>query len=453
MNVLYINTHDTGRLISVYGQAAITPNLKKLAEEAVVFTEAFSCGPTCSPSRACLLTGLYPHQNGMLGLAQRGFALYNPHQHLASFLSDQGYRTAISGIQHEVGSYLDINQASLHELGYQDVLTTDPKTYKKEELCDWDRRNAEQAALWLKEYHSASPFMLTYGLHSTHRPYPKNIDSQIDQRYVKPVNPVYNNEENRTDQAQFLTSAAQADESIGLVLKALHESGHYTDTIVIFTTDHGVAMPFNKCTLNDAGIGVSMILRFPGSKCNGTVYDGLFSQVDLFPTLCDLLRLTRPAYLQGQSFAGLIMENQPICDQQVYAEINFHTSYEPARCVRTERYKYIRYYDDSWDKINLSNIDESAPKTFLMEHGLAEMHKYREGLFDLYYDPTEQHNLCDDENCLDVKNELSARLQQHLVDTDDPILKGPLPIIKGYKVNKKTCLQASSDDPDDYIEY
>jgi arylsulfatase A-like enzyme len=452
MNVLYINTHDTGRMINVYGQAVITPNLQELGKDAIVFTEAFSCGPTCSPSRAALLTGLYPHQNGMLGLAQRGFSLTDPHQHLASYLNSQGYHTVISGLQHEVGSYLDINVEKLKELGYQDVLTTDTKPYKKEELCAWDRQNVIKAIEWLKSYQGNKPFMLTYGMHSTHRPFPVDVDAQIDARYVKPINPVYNNEENRSDLARFMTSVKAADENVGLLIKALKESGHYDDTIVIFTTDHGVAVPFNKCTLNDAGIGVSMILRVPGSKRNGTVYDGLFSQIDLFPTLCDLLAIQKPDYLQGQSFAELITEGKEIEDEAIFAEINFHTSYEPVRCVRTKRYKYICYYDKLWDKINLSNIDESQPKDFLMKHGLAEKHKYQEGLFDLYYDPEEQNNLCANPNYAKIKTELKAKLDEHLIETNDPILKGPLPLLSGYKVNKRTCLTASSKNPDDYEE-
>ena len=108
MNVIYINTHDSGRMLSPYGYDIPTENLKKLAKDSVVFTNAFCAGPTCSPSRAALLTGIFPHQNGMLGLAQRGFSLYNPEKHLANFLRSNGYNTCLCGIQHEYGWYLDL---------------------------------------------------------------------------------------------------------------------------------------------------------------------------------------------------------------------------------------------------------------------------------------------------------------------------------------------------------
>ena len=74
-NILYIHSHDSGRYLQPYGHAVPAPNLQRLAEGGVLFRHAFSAAPTCSPSRASLLTGMCPHSNGMLGLAHRGFVL------------------------------------------------------------------------------------------------------------------------------------------------------------------------------------------------------------------------------------------------------------------------------------------------------------------------------------------------------------------------------------------
>ena len=180
-NFVYINTHDTGRMISPYGVTVNTPTLQTLAEEGALFTQAFSCGPTCSPSRAAMLTGLTPHESGMLGLAQRGFSLNEPKQHLANYLGRQGYQTVISGIQHEVGWYLDIDEAGLKALGYQEVLTVASDTYPREDLYQWDKRNVEAIVEWLKQRTDTRPLMLTYGLHATHRPYPETINEDINQ--------------------------------------------------------------------------------------------------------------------------------------------------------------------------------------------------------------------------------------------------------------------------------
>ena len=451
MNIVYINTHDSGRMLSPYGYDIPTDNLKEFAKDSLVFTNAFCAGPTCSPSRAALLTGMFPHQNGMLGLAQRGFSLYEPEKHLASFLKNNGYHTCLCGIQHEYGWYLDLEKNGLHNLGYEDILTTDSAPFKKEDLHIWDRNNAEEVVKWLDGYNDSRPFMLSFGMHSTHRPYPVEVAEFIDERYVVPPYPVKNNEENRHDHAQFMTTANYADQNIKMIIDALKRNNLYDNSIIIFTTDHGLALPFNKCNLTDTGIGVSLIMRVPQAASNGKVADALVSQLDVFPTVCDLLNLQKPDYLAGKSFAGIFEDTKAPVDEYIFAEINFHTSYEPVRCVRTDRYKYIKYYDETWNKVNLSNIDESVPKTFLMNNGLKERVKYREGLFDLYFDPTEKNNLAADPAYKDILEKLQKVLYDKQVETADPILKGALEIKKGYKVNKSECETASSKNKDDYI--
>ncbi|NLF01445.1 MAG: sulfatase-like hydrolase/transferase, partial [Anaerolineales bacterium] len=85
-NILYIHSHDTGRYVQPYGHAIATPNIQRLADEGILFRRAFSAAPTCSPSRAALLTGQCAHSSGMLGLAHRGFCLNDVRQHLVHTL-------------------------------------------------------------------------------------------------------------------------------------------------------------------------------------------------------------------------------------------------------------------------------------------------------------------------------------------------------------------------------
>ncbi len=101
-NILYIHSHDTGRYIQPYGYPVPTPNLQKLAEEGVLFKKYFTTHPTSSASRASLLTGMYPHNNGMIGLAHRGFVLKDPHTHINFTLKKHGYHSVLSGVQHVV---------------------------------------------------------------------------------------------------------------------------------------------------------------------------------------------------------------------------------------------------------------------------------------------------------------------------------------------------------------
>ena len=100
-NILYLHSHDTGRYVQPYGHAVPTPNIQRLAEGGVLFRQAFCANPTCSPSRASLLTGKWAHSCGMLGLVNRGFSLSDYSQHIVHTLREgAGYHSVLSGLQH-----------------------------------------------------------------------------------------------------------------------------------------------------------------------------------------------------------------------------------------------------------------------------------------------------------------------------------------------------------------
>lgn len=449
MNIVYVHTHDSGRIIGPYGYKTLTPNLEAFADESLVFENCYCAGPTCSPSRAAMLTGTYPHQNGMLGLAQRGFSL-DYDKHLVQYLNKNGYHTALCGIQHESGWYLDIEENG-KRIGYQEILTASTEGYSDPQLVNWDQENADIVCDWIKSYDKEEPFFLSYGMFSTHRVFPEDIDPEVDERSAVPPYPIAASQETRHDYARYLTSLKSADQCFGRVMDTLRNTGHMDDTIILFTTDHGLAAPYCKCTLFDSGIGVSFLMHVPGANANGTITDGLISQVDLFPTLCDLLELEKPNHLEGVSFADRFKDPSSESRKEIYAEINFHTSYEPVRCVRTERYKYIRYYDTDYLKINRSNIDESEMKAFYMAHGLESQTKYAEALYDLVYDPSERNNLITDAAYSMIRDDLKKRLDGHMKKTDDFLLKGHLEVKQEWKVNKKECEKASSKNLDDYV--
>lgn len=448
-HILYIHTHDSGRVLSPYGYKTPTPAIEQFAREAAVFRNAYCAGPTCSPSRAAMLSGMYPHQTGMLGLAQRGFDM-DYSRHLVQYMNRHGYHTVLCGIQHESGWYLDREQGA-SAIGYQEEITRDNSGYRQEDLVDWDAENAEAVCSWLKNRTEKQPFFLSYGMYATHRRFPDRADETICEDYARPPYPVPDSRETRADFAGYLKSVKSADSCFGSVMDCLKETGLWEDTIILFTTDHGLANPFAKCTLFDSGIGVNLMLRAPGVRGNGTVIDSLASHVDVFPTVCDLLGLEKPDYLEGVSLLPLLNREKESVRDAVFAEINFHTSYEPARCVRTERYKYIRYYDPSYLKINQSNIDESGTKDYFACRELDQRVKYEEALYDLVYDPGERYNVAGQEEYREVRTELAARLAAHEDRTKDPIRTGEIEIQPGWKVNRKECRTASSKNPEDYI--
>ena len=456
-NVLYIHTHDTGRYIQPYGYALQTPRLQRLAEEGTLFRHAFNAAPTCSPSRAALLTGMCAHSSGMLGLAHRGFSLNDTSQHLASFLGANGFETALCGVQHEFTwkAKPDIYERHIEAPDFDgDALMA---SLEREDLTRSERHgqhamardkaHARAAAAYLRQPKD-KPFFLSFGMSSTHREFPKPAPD-INPDFVRPPEPMHDNPRTREDMAAYATLVRGVDECVGIVLDALREAGLDDDTFVFFTTDHGIAFPKMKCHLYDTGIGISLILKFPGNRSAGKAIDALVSHVDMYPTLCEVAGLEKPDWLQGRSLLPLLAGDTPSIRDEVFSEVTYHASYEPMRCVRTERYKYIRYYDD-YAKHVLPNIDDSYSKQFLMDHGLREgEHDPAEMLFDLYTDPAERVNLVDHPRYRDVLTDMKTRLESWMRDTDDPLLAGPVPKPEGAKVNTKTSIQPYENDWED----
>lgn len=434
MNIVYFHTHDTGRYIQPYGYAVPAPHLQRLAEEGYIFRQAFCAGPTCSPSRTGLLSGMAPHSAGMLGLAHRGFRMNDYSRHLASFLSRSGYETVLSGVQHEVSA----DQIEL--LGYTRNLNA-LNTEKSREARDL--KSAGLAADFIRGPHD-KPFFASVGLFNTHRTeadFPET-SHPVDPRYVMPPHPMYDSPQNRDDMAGFIASAAVVDRCAGIVLQALEESGLKDDTIFIYTTDHGIAFPRMKCNLYDTGIGVSLIMRVPGRE-RGLVVDSLVSQLDLFPTLCELLGLKKPVWLQGRSLVPLLDGTSAEIRSEVFAEVTYHAAYEPMRCIRTKQYKLIRFYDDH-DEFVMPNIDDGYSKRFLVEHGFRERRRAKEMLFDLYLDPVERENVIDDPAYGEIAKDLSGRLQNWMERTGDPLLAGnPVPLPEGAWANSREELNPS----------
>jgi N-sulfoglucosamine sulfohydrolase len=258
-NIVYLHSHDTGRHIQPYGHQVPTPNIQRLADQGVLFRQAFSAAPVCSASRAALLTGEYSHTNGMLGLAHRGYRLADYDHHLVHTLRGAGYTSTLIGEQH---------------------LSSDPNDIGYDRIVEIDSTHAAHvapaAARILREEHAA-PFFLSVGFFETHRDYFEPT-SVRDALYSLPPANLPDTPETRRDMAAYKASARSLDQGVGAVLDAVPDN-----TLVILTTDHGLAFPGSKATLTDRGIGVMLIIRGPGFR-DGKVSDELVSQIDLFPT-------------------------------------------------------------------------------------------------------------------------------------------------------------------------
>ncbi|MHB1463275.1 MAG: sulfatase family protein [Armatimonadota bacterium] len=424
-NVIYIHSHDTGRYIQPYGYSVDTPNLQRFAEQGVLFRNAYSAAPTCSPSRASLLTGQYPHQNGMVALAHLGGVLSEPSHHLASFLKSNGYATALAGVQHVASA------EKLPDLGYDRLLYAENHPVWANDFESQNDWFAQAACDYILKSDGKHPFFLDCGFMLTHRMgdgeqwHTTRHAPEGDARYVRPPAPLPDTPEVRQDFADFGVAVNRLDTCIGRVLDALELAGLADNTLVVITTDHGIAYPLMKCNLTSHGTGVLLMMRYQTSGLHGgRVMDGLVSHVDLFPTICEVAGLTAPDWLEGCSLMPMLSAGSTI-REEAFAEVNWHAAAEPMRSVRTLRYNYIRRFAPQSGPV-LPNCDDSASKTLFRQAGWDHRTQVAEELYDLLFDPNEACNRASDASYAQPLAEMRSRLQRWMEQTNDPLLTGRL---------------------------
>ncbi|MEM7130200.1 MAG: sulfatase [Chloroflexota bacterium] len=428
-NILFMHSHNTGQFVQPYGYTIPTPNLMRLAKEGVLFRKAFAAAPTCSPSRAAFLSGMFAHSAGMLGLAHRGFPMADYEQHIARVVKANGYHTAVAGVEHTA-----LDTATV---GYEQILSRDDTNYPE----TMDKLGAASAvADFLRNYsHNEpnTPFFLSMGLNETHRPFPEAEPDRYpseDARYLSPVTSFPDWPVTRAEAADLRSAARIMDNAYGAVLQALDETGLAENTVVFCFSDHGLQFPQHMCNLTDRGTAVYLLVRGPGFP-QGQTIDSMVSLIDLVPTAYQACGIEVPEFVQGQALQPLISGDVPQIHQEVFAEVNYHAAYEPMRAVRTERYKYIRRYDNRAHLV-LPNVDDTPSKEFLLEHEWRQQTREQEMLYDLLFDPHEMNNLVADPSKSGILSELNERLDRWMTDTDDPLLEsGQVAAPMGSKIN------------------
>jgi len=414
-NILMITCHDLGQHLGCYGVETVQSDaIDGLAAEGCRFGNYFATAALCSPSRGAMLTGRYPQSNGLMGLTHTPWLWsFKPgERHLASILADAGYRTTLVGFQH-------VTREDPHALGYQEVVQPGRLAPEKASAAVDLLRAQKQAS---------SPFFIKVGFQEVHRPFGTGgvqPDSE-EGVYVPPY--LADTEVVRNDLAAFQGSIKFLDGAVGETLEGLERSGLTENTIVIFTSDHGIPYSGAKASLFDPGIEIPLIIRWPaGGLVGGKVHRQLMSNVDFLPTLLDLVGVPIPENVQGVSAAKILrgVSEEPIRDAVFAQRLSQPLRDNISRCIRTERHKLIRYFDSGRTIIKPIDVDPQA----VAEH--VERPR-RDGtrpivqLFDLDADPIEYENLAEDEQYAELVRELSDRLWRWMEEVGDPILEGPI---------------------------
>lgn len=409
-NFILIHGHDLGRWLSCYERPEIpTPNIDRLAQESLVFEQAFSSAPLCTPARGAMLTGLSPHANGLVGLAHDSWTYFDDVQTLPELLAPLGYSSTLVGLQHE--------QNDPRVLGYDQVLGVGflPRALVV----------AEAACEWLKRYDNSHPFFLNVGMWEAHRPWPIEDYTPVDPAQVHVPSYLPDNEMTRADIAAMYSAIAQFDRAVGSVLESLHITGLSSTTLLVLTTDHGVPFPRAKGTLYDSGTGVAFVVR-PPTEWNVTPcrIRQQISHLDLVPTFLELAGDSALPVHEGHSLAPTILRATEPFVYPIFSEKTYHDTYDPIRAVRTEDRKYIRNFT-AGPKLSLAkDLEASATR-----QGMGNAHlspRPFEEFYLLDVDPDELNNVIHDEALADEIDEFRAMLQNWMERTGDPLLYGEI---------------------------
>ncbi len=411
LNIIFMHSHNTGTFIQPYGHPVPTPHMQQLAEEGVLFRHAFATAPTCSPSRAGFLTGMHTHCTGLLGLSHRGFSI-DTKFHVVQTLKEHGYYTVLSGVEHVT--------PDIRDNGYDEIISGVNEDWTADAKKD---DPATSVVEFLGRDHD-KPFFIAMGLQDTHIPFkqadPDNHRAE-DWRYCDTFPQLPDHNIPRKELANYKASARKMDEDYGRVLKAVDDNGLRDNTIIFCFCDHGLQVPRHISNLTDHGLRVYLLARGPEHWQGGKHIDQLVSLMDLVPTALDMAGVPIPEHVQGKNLNPLISGKTDTHYDHIFGELNFHAAYEPMRCVRTERFKYIRRYDNR-DQPVLPNCDDSPIKDYLMTQDWRLQPRNEEELYDLVWDPMECDNRADDPSMQDTLKRLRSLMDEWQERTNDPIV-------------------------------
>ena len=331
-NILLIVSEDNGPELGCYGAPIKTPNIDKLAASGTLFENAYVPQAGCSQSRAALLTGLYPHQNGQIGLATWNYEMYSEKTpNIVNTLKDGGYHTGIIGKLH-------IKPKSAFRFDYKEI----PKS-------NFQRNNPELYQTKASEFFKSSkrPFYLQVNYPDAHRPFIPQVNG-IPERPLKASDVAalpyigIDHPEIRQQTADYYNCIMRLDHYIGELINALKKSGKFDNTVIIYIGDHGADLPRGKRTCYEGGIRVPMIISWPNAKIKQRRNE-FVSTLDIFPTICEIAKLKTPSTLAGASLKEIIHGEKPDWRKIMVTEYHVHSNHNPwpQRAIRNKRYKLI----------------------------------------------------------------------------------------------------------------
>ena len=403
-NIIKIICHDIGKHLGCYGVKSVsTKAIDALAKNGILFENSYATSPGCSPSRAAIATGMYPHNNGVLGLAHAhfGWSLDKKVNHIAKHFFKNNYSSILFGLQH-----VTYNEKTL---GFKKI---------------FPERPADAVVKNIKENIDSNlfkkPFYAEINFFEPHRPFDFGGVKPFKSKGISVPKYIPNNHDTRKEFASMQGAIKKMDDSVAKIIKILKRKNLYENTIILFTTDHGIPFPRAKGTLYDAGIETSLIISYPKLKIKNKKFKELISNIDILPTLLDFAKIKIPKIIQGKSFYPLIMNKKYNQNKHIFAEKTYHDLFDPIRCIRDKNYKLIINFDS--DKIIRVPGDVMMGPTY--KTMLKQMINVRDR-YELYHiktDKFERKNLAQNMKYKKIRQNLLKKIAKWMKSTKDPLL-------------------------------
>ena len=438
-NILFITVDDMScDSIGAFGckLAGTSPNVDRLAREGLRFRYAHVHTGACMPSRNAMLSGRYPHNNGVEGFYQVRNINFPV---MADLMRGGGY---FVGIRHKVG-----HSTPYHPYQWDLVLDQAP---------DGTRAHAKDPASYgvstrqgiAAARAAGKPFCLNINVADPHKPFYAEgrggetiADPHVPSHTFKPEDvpvpgflpddPVV-----RKELSHYYSSVRRADDAVGAILKTLAESGEAEKTVVVFLSDHGMPLPFAKTQVYHHSTRTPWIVRWPGVTKAGAVDERhMIAGVDLLPTLLDIAGIEHPKGLDGRSILPLLKGESQDGREMVFKEHNENSGghRNPMRAVETKTHLYI--FNPWSNGTRVMGTATNGTNTYRRMKQLAATNekvaarlkladfRVPEEFYDVAKDPDCFNNLITNPDCQAELTRLRGELEAWMGRTGDPLLE------------------------------
>ncbi|MFW5980722.1 MAG: sulfatase [Halanaerobiaceae bacterium] len=444
-NILLAIADDASHMEAYGCDFVNTPNFNQVAEEGILFENAFTSNPKCAPSRASLLTGRHTWQLedacNHFGIFPAKFEVY------PNLLEEAGYFIGYTGKGWAPGDWekggFSHNPAG-HE--YNEIRLEPPA-----DSCISDKDYTGNFEKFLKERPKDKPFCFWYGGHEPHRPYTQDKEGTKAVNTINEVEvPSYLPQEEvvKNDLLDYAFEIEWFDQHLGQMIAKLKEIGEYENTLIVVTSDNGMPFPRVKGQMYEQDFNLPLAMCWKNKTGGKREVKDLINFIDLAPTFLEAAGLEVPGEMSGKSLMNIIDSAQSgqvdETRNRVYLGRERHdlgrkNDYGyPVRCVRTEKYLYVHNFKpDRWPAGNpetgFTNCDSSPTKSLILKqheqgkdyyYNLAFGKRPREELYNIIDDPECINNLADKAEYEELKQKLWEELIEKLEETGDPRIFG-----------------------------